>query len=254
MRSKYISVSRTQVLPTKISQTCESVRDIKKRKEQLAFHKTSNTPKRTTSCPSPLNRSTPHSGTGDGGDRDDSAKKSSSSTSSSLGDTRSPDNPAHRDPTSPAPGPAPISKSPSPDGCPHSPPPADEEGSSPASEDAGKDPWEHNAAARKATASCSCRSIQRLASEDLKKGSGGDSSSESMSPKTPSESHSRRSGRVSGIRVYGSPFSLSFILSLSFLACSNGLHALHSLFIHLNVPPIVCSMRPVSGTSPSLCD
>ena len=45
--------------------------------------------------------------------------------------------------------------------------------------------------------SCSCRSTQRLASEDLKKGSGGDSSSESMSPKTPSESHSRRSGRDS---------------------------------------------------------
>ena len=59
---------------------------------------------------------------------------------------------------------------------------------------------------------------------------------------------------MSGIRVYGSPFSLSFILSLSFLACSNGLHALHSLFIHLNVPPIVCSMRPVSGVSLSLCD
>ena len=68
----------------------------------------------------------------------------------------------------------------------------------PASEDAGKDPWEHNAATRKATASCSCRSIQCLASEDLKKGSEGDSSSESMSPKNPSESHSMRSGRDSG--------------------------------------------------------
>ena len=63
----------------------------------------------------------------------------------------------------------------------------------------GKDPWEHTAAACKATASCSCRLIQRLASEDLKKGSEGDLSSESMSPKTPSESHLRRSGRDSGV-------------------------------------------------------
>ena len=65
---------------------------------------------------------------------------------------------------------------------------------------AGKDPWEHNAATCKATTSCSCRSIQHLASEDLKKGSGGDSSFESMSPKNPSESHSMRSGRDSGER------------------------------------------------------
>ena len=57
-------------------------------------------------------------------------------------------------------------------------------------------------------------------------------------------------GAVSGIRVYGSPFSLSFTLSPSLSACSNGLRTLHSLFIHLNVPPIVCSMRPVSGSSP----
>ena len=112
-------LSRTQVLLTKISQTCQSVRDIKKRREQLAFHKTSNTQKRTTSYPNPLSHSTPHSDTGDRGDRDDSAKKSSSSTSSSLGDTRNPDNPAHRGPTSPAPGPAPTSRSPSPNGCPH---------------------------------------------------------------------------------------------------------------------------------------
>ena len=39
-----------------------------------------------------------------------------------------------------------------------------------------------------------------------------------------------------------------------FLACSNRLHALHPLFIHLNVPPIVCSMRPVSSASSPLCD
>ena len=60
--------------------------------------------------------------------------------------------------------------------------------------------------------------------------------------------------RVSGIRVYGSPFSLSFTLFPSLPARSNGLHTLHSLFIHLNVPPIICSMCPVSGSSPSLCD
>ena len=191
------SLSRTQVSLTKISQTCQSVRDIKKRKEPLAFHKTSNTLKRTTSYSNPPGRSSPHSSTDDGGARDDNAKKSSSSTSSSLSGTHSPDSPAHRDPTSPAPVPAQTSKSPSPGECPHSPPPDDAEDSLPASEDAGKDPWEHSAAARKATASCSCCSIQRLASEDLKKGSEGDSSSESMSPKTPSESHSRRSGRDS---------------------------------------------------------
>ena len=60
--------------------------------------------------------------------------------------------------------------------------------------------------------------------------------------------------QLSGIRVYGSPFPLSFTLSPSLPACSNGLHTLHSLFIHLNIPPIVCSMRPVSGSSLSLCD
>ena len=193
-------MSRTQDLFTKISQTCQSVRDIKERRKQLAFHKTSNTFKCTTSYSNPPDHNSPHSSTGDGGARDDNAKKSSSSTSSSPGGTHNPDNPAHRGPTSPAPDPAPTSRSPSPDGCPHSPPSADEEGSSPASEDAGKDPWECTAAARRATASCSCHSIQRLTSEDLKKGSRGDSSSESMSPKTPSESHSRRSGRDSGER------------------------------------------------------
>ena len=141
------------MLLTKISQTCQSVRDINERRKQLEFHKTSNTFKRTTSCSSPPNHNSPHSNTGDGGARDDSAKKSSNSTSSSLGGTRSPNSPAHRDPTLPVPVPAPTSKLPSPDGCPHSPPPVDEEGSSPASEDAGKDPWEHSAAARKVTAS-----------------------------------------------------------------------------------------------------
>ena len=59
---------------------------------------------------------------------------------------------------------------------------------------------------------------------------------------------------LSGICVYDPPFSLSFTLFPSLPACSNGLHTLHSLFIHLNVPPIVSSMRPVSGSSPSLCD
>ena len=193
-------VSRTQVLLTKISQTCQSVRDIKKRRKQLEFHKTSNTFKHTTSCSNPPNHNSPYSSTGDGGARDDNAKKSNSSTSSSPGGTHSPDSPTRRDPTSPAPVPAPTSRWPSPNGCPHSPPPADEEGTSPASEDAGKDPWEHSAAARKATASCSCRSIQRLASEDLKKDSGGDSSTVSTSPKNPSESHSMRSGRDSEAR------------------------------------------------------
>ena len=132
--------------------------------------------------------------------QDDSAKKSSSSTSSSLGGTHSPNIPAHCDPTMPAPDPAPTSKWPLPDERLHSPPPVDEEGSLSASEDTGKDPWEHTTAACKATASCSCRSIQCLASEDLKKGSGGDSSSVSMSPKIPSEPHSSRSGRDSGER------------------------------------------------------
>ena len=173
---------------------------MKKARKQLAFHRTSNTLKSTTSCSNPQDHSIPHSSTGDEGARDDNAKKSSSSTSSSLGGTHSPDTPACCDPTGPAPDPTPTSRSPSPDGRPHSPPPADEEGSLPASEDAGKDPWEHTPAARKVTASCSCRSIQRLASEDLNKGSEGDSSSESMSPKNPSESHSRRSGRDSVAR------------------------------------------------------
>ena len=59
---------------------------------------------------------------------------------------------------------------------------------------------------------------------------------------------------LSGIHVYGSPFSLSFTLFPSLPAHSNRLHTLHSLFIHLNVPPIVCSMHPVSGLSLSPCD
>ena len=120
-------MSRTQVLLTKISQTCQSVRDIKERKKQLAFHRTSNTFKRTTSYSNPPDHNSPYSSTGGGGARDDSAKKSSSSTSLSLGGTHSPDTPAHRDPTSPAPAPTPTSRSPSPDGCPHFPPPANED-------------------------------------------------------------------------------------------------------------------------------
>ena len=51
----------------------------------------------------------------------------------------------------------------------------------------------------RAMASCSCCSIQRLASGDLKKGSEVDSSSESTSPKNPSESQSMSSGRDSGV-------------------------------------------------------
>ena len=108
---------RTQVLLTKISQTCQSVRDIKERRKQLVFHRTSKTFKRTTSYSNPPDHNSPHSSTGGGGVRDDNAKKSSSSTSSSLGGTHSPDTPAHRDPTSPAPAPTPTSRSPSPDGC-----------------------------------------------------------------------------------------------------------------------------------------
>ena len=102
-------LSRTQVLLTKISQTCQSVRDIRKRREQLAFHKTSNTLKRTTSYPNPPDHSSPHSSIGDEGVLDDNAKKSSSSTSSSPGGKHNPDIPARRDPTSPAPVPTPTS-------------------------------------------------------------------------------------------------------------------------------------------------
>ena len=54
--------------------------------------------------------------------------------------------------------------------------------------------------------------------------------------------------------MYGSPFSLYFTLFPSLSACSNGLHTLSSLFIHPNIPPIVCSMHPVSDSSPSPCD
>ena len=130
-------VSRTQVFLTKISQTCQDVQDIKKKRKQLVFHKSSNTFERTTSYSSPPTHNSPHSSTGGGGAWDHNTKKSSSSTSSSLGGTHNPDIPARRDPTSPAPDPAPTSRSPSPDGHPHSPPPACEEGSSPASEVAG---------------------------------------------------------------------------------------------------------------------
>ena len=46
------NLSRTQVFLTKISQTCQSIHDIKKTRKQLAFHQISNTSKRTTSCSS----------------------------------------------------------------------------------------------------------------------------------------------------------------------------------------------------------
>ena len=133
MRERERGVSRTQVLLTKISQTCQSIRNIKKRKEQLAFHRTSNTLKRTTSYSIPPDHSIPHSSTGDGGVQDDNTKKSSSSTPSSLGGTHSPDTPGHRGPTLPAPDPTPTSKLPSPGRDPRSPLPDDKEGSLPAS-------------------------------------------------------------------------------------------------------------------------
>ena len=44
------------------------------------------------------------------------------------------------------------------------------------------------------------------------------------------------------------PFFLLFQLIL--MDCT----PFYPLFIHLNVPPIVCSMRPVSDSSLSLCD
>ena len=59
---------------------------------------------------------------------------------------------------------------------------------------------------------------------------------------------------LSGIRVYGSPFSLISPLFPSLSPYSNRLHTLYSLFNHPNIPPIVCSMRPVSNSPPSLCD
>ena len=58
-----------------VSKTC--VRDMKKTRKQLAFHRTSNTSKSTTSYSNPQDHSNPHSSTGDGGARDDNAKKSS---------------------------------------------------------------------------------------------------------------------------------------------------------------------------------
>ena len=126
-------VSRTQVLLTKISQTCQSIRDMKKTRKQLVFHGTSNTSKGITSCSSPQGHSILHPSTGDGDGRDDNAKKSNSSTSSSVGGTHTPGTPTHRDPILPAPDPAPTSRSPSPGRDPRSPPPDDEGGSSPAS-------------------------------------------------------------------------------------------------------------------------
>ena len=146
-------MSRTQVLLTKISQTCQSVRDMKRRKEQLAFHQTSNASKRTASYPNLQVHNSPHSSTGGGGVWDDNVKKSNSSTSLLRGGIRIPDIPARCDPTSPAPDPAPTSRSPSPSECPHSPPPTGGGDSSPASEGTGKGPWEYTPAARRATAS-----------------------------------------------------------------------------------------------------
>ena len=63
-------MSRTQVLLTKISQTCQSIRNMRKTREQLAFHRTNNTSNRTTSCSSQQGHSSLHSGTGDEGGRD----------------------------------------------------------------------------------------------------------------------------------------------------------------------------------------
>ena len=122
-------MSRTQVLLTKISQTCQNIRDIKKTRKQLVFHQTGDTSKCTTSCSSQQGHSNLHSSTGDEGGRDDNAKKSNSSTSSSVGGTHTPDTPTHRDPRSPAPDPTPTSISPSLGRDPHSPPPDDEEDS-----------------------------------------------------------------------------------------------------------------------------
>ena len=127
------TLSRTQVLLTKISQTCQSIRNIKKTRKQLGFHRTSNTSKRTTSCSSQRGHSILHSGTGDEDGRDDNAKKSNSSTSSSVGGTHTPDTPTRCDPTPPVPVPIPTSISPSPGRDPRSPPPDDKGDSSPAS-------------------------------------------------------------------------------------------------------------------------
>ena len=192
-------VSRTQVLLTKISQACQSIRDMKGARNKLAFHKTSNTLKRTTSCSSRRAHNNPHSGTGGGGVWDDNTKKSNSSTSSSLGGKHNPGTPTHRDPTLPVPDPALTSRSPSPSKGPHSPLPYDEEGSSPASRGVETDPGARRFDEYKATASCSWSLIQHLASGDLKNNSGGDSTSESRSPRTPSEFLLRRLGRDSGV-------------------------------------------------------
>ena len=100
-----------------------SICDIKKTRKQLAFHETSNTSERTTSCSSQQGHSNLHSSTGDEDGHDDNAKKSKTSTSSSVGGTRNPDTPTHRDPRSPAPDPTPISRSLSPGRGPRSPPP-----------------------------------------------------------------------------------------------------------------------------------
>ena len=94
-----------QVLLTKISQTCQSIRDMKRTRKGLAFCQTSTTTDDVTSPSNWGGHSTPHSDTSDWGSRDDNVKKSSSSTSSSLGDTCDPDTPTCRDPTCSAPDP-----------------------------------------------------------------------------------------------------------------------------------------------------
>ena len=62
-------LSRTQVLLTKISQTCQSIRDIEKKRKQLAFRRTSNTSMSTTSCSNLRGHSNLHPDTGDEGVR-----------------------------------------------------------------------------------------------------------------------------------------------------------------------------------------
>ena len=109
---------------------------------------------------------------------------SSSSTSSSLGDRYNPNIPTHHDPRRSVPEPGLTSISPSPDEGSYSPLSGDAGTSLPASEDVEQGPKEHMFAERRVMASCSCRSIQHLASEDLKKGSKGDLKFELTSPRT----------------------------------------------------------------------
>ena len=162
-----------------ISQTCQSIHDIKRTRKQLGFHKTSNSSERTTSCSSQRGHSNLHPDTGDEDDRDDNMKTSNSSTSSSVGGTCNPDTPAHRGPMSPAPAPTLTSRSPSPgrDLC--SPPPDNEEDSLPASGGTEQDPRVRMFDVHRVTASCSWSSIQRCTLGDLKNNQEEDSTSES---------------------------------------------------------------------------